>query len=158
MIALLELWTVVRLVEVFGEELAGYEVQFAEDNTGVESWVGRMTGAKTVAQAGMIKSLAMMCRLHDIKLVPVGTRSRANVIPDMLSSLGNEHRGGGVPFETRVEMMWVVARRWADVTGWQGGVRVEMDEPGSHWVEVADRVPLYARLGWPVPLVGRQNL
>ena len=158
LIALLELWTVVRLVEVFGEELAGFEVQFAEDNTGVESWVGRMSGAKTVAQAGMLKSLAMMCQVHDIRLVPVGTRSRANVIPDMLSSLCNEHRSGDVPFEERLAMMWVVARRWADVTGWQGGVSVEADDqPGNHWVEVADRLPLYTRLGWPVPSASLSN-
>jgi hypothetical protein len=88
----LELWTMMRLLVLFGARLANSIVETAQDNEGVNHWVWRMDSSASSASRGK----------HRITLRPVSVRSEFNVIPDAASGICNTGRTGVITKQRRV--------------------------------------------------------
>ena len=146
-IAFLEMWTVIRLIELFGSRLRGKRVRFAEDNLNTTSWVNKGHSRTSAPASGMCKTLALLCRLHDLELFAVDTRSADNKIPDAASRVLAYAADGAAAMVELKQLMaaWQVDRRQTSQ------VEISVDSPVSDtFISPASRHALYVNMGLPL--------
>ena len=147
----LELWTMMRLLVLFGKRLANSIVETAQDNEGVNHWIWRMYSSASHASRGMLKTIVLLLRRYRITLRPVSVRSEFNVIPDAASGICNTGRTG-VSTKVRRRVVRRLVDAWVVDTGHPAATTVEQDVPNPPFgVETADRRQLYRDIGWPEP-------
>ena len=147
-IAFLEMWTVCRLIELFGPSLKGLRVRFAEDNLNTTSWVNTGHSRTSAPASGMCKSLGLMCRRHDIELFAVDTRSALNKIPDAASRVLAHAVNASAAMTELIELM----RDWRATRSPGSETDIRTDTPVfESFISPESRHHLLAELGLPLP-------
>ena len=154
LIAYLELWTVLRLLQLFGARLKDSTVHLREDNQGVYYWLCSLNAPCCAASAGIMKSIVMQCYLHRIVLAPEWRSSERNVIPDALSGVLNDGRNrvGGAADGDKLSISRALLDMWAESRAGKCTVQLVRDssvlDPG---ISVVSRMGLYDQLDWQPP-------
>ena len=152
----LELWTVLRLLQLFGPVLAGSTVHFSEDNMAVYYCILKLDARASVVSVGIMKSIVMLCYLHRIVLAPEWRCSERNVIPDVLSGVlngGRSAQGGVSDVADKLSVAEEMFVQWHASRG-EGVCEtrcvrdVRVSDVGY---SVLSRAPLYDALGWCRP-------